>query len=131
MPRTARSPRHGPGERRLQSPPNPSSATENGKFPPLFDTNLGSAGITRVLTGVQIPRINAIMERKGQSCRRELLDRTLIFNQRHLFHALREFEQFYNGHRPHTTASERRTATPVTPTDHACRRDHSAACPRT
>ena len=36
-----------------------------------------------------------------QSCRRELLDRTLIWNQRHLLHALREFERFYNSHRPH------------------------------
>ena len=38
-----------------------------------------------------------------QTCRRELLDRTLIWNQRHLLHALREFEQFYNEHRPHRT----------------------------
>jgi len=29
------------------------------------------------------------------------LDRTLIWNQRHLLHALREFEQSYNAHRPH------------------------------
>jgi hypothetical protein len=36
-----------------------------------------------------------------QTCRRELLDRTLIWNQRHLLRALREFEQFYNGHQPH------------------------------
>ena len=36
-----------------------------------------------------------------QTCPRELLDRTLIWNQSHLLHALREFEQFYNGHRPH------------------------------
>ena len=35
------------------------------------------------------------------TCRRELLDRTLIWNQRHLLHALHEFEQYYNGHRPH------------------------------
>ncbi|MFE4250648.1 integrase core domain-containing protein [Streptomyces sp. NPDC056910] len=40
-------------------------------------------------------------KRRVQTCRRELLDRTLIWNQRHLLHALREFEQFYNGHRPH------------------------------
>ena len=33
--------------------------------------------------------------------RRELLDRTLIWNQHHLLHALREFEAFYNNHRPH------------------------------
>ena len=41
---------------------------------------------------------NALKERWVQTCRRELLDRTLIWN---LLHALREFEQFYNAHRPH------------------------------
>ena len=45
--------------------------------------------------------MNSIMERRVQTCRRELLDRTLIWNQSHLLHALREFEQFYNSHRPH------------------------------
>ncbi len=38
------------------------------------------------------------MERWVQTCRHELLDRTLIWNQRHLLHALREFEHFYNEH---------------------------------
>jgi putative transposase len=42
--------------------------------------------------------MNSIMERWIQSCRRELLDRTMIWNQRHLLHALREFERFYNSH---------------------------------
>ncbi|MEV0056349.1 integrase [Saccharopolyspora shandongensis] len=40
------------------------------------------------------------MERWVQTCRREPLDRTLIWNQRHLLHALRQFEQLYNEHRP-------------------------------
>ena len=44
--------------------------------------------------------MNSIMERWVQTCRRELLDRTLVWNQHHLLHALREFERFYNGHRP-------------------------------
>jgi hypothetical protein len=38
-----------------------------------------------------------------QTCRHELLDRTLIWNQAHLLHALGEFEAFYNQHRPHRT----------------------------
>ena len=41
------------------------------------------------------------MERWVLTCRCELLDRTLIWNQQHLLHALREFEHFYNGQRPH------------------------------
>ena len=73
----------------------------DGKFPSLFDTALKDAGIETVLSGVQMPRMNALMERWVQTCRRELLDRTLIWNQAHLLHALRELEQFYNGHRPH------------------------------
>ena len=73
----------------------------DGKFPALFDAVLKDAGIAVVLTGIQMPRMNAVMERWVLTCRRELLDRTLIWNQRHLLHALREFEQFYNCHRPH------------------------------
>ena len=43
---------------------------------------------------VQAPRMNSIMERWIGSCRRELLDRTLIWNQRHLVTVLREYEDF-------------------------------------
>ncbi|MEU4746575.1 integrase core domain-containing protein, partial [Actinosynnema sp. NPDC023658] len=73
----------------------------DGKYPALFDAVLADAGIQVVFAGVRIPRMNAIMERWIRSCRRELLDRTLIWNQRHLLHALRENEHFYNTHRPH------------------------------
>lgn len=73
----------------------------DGKFPEMFDAVLADAGNKVVLTGVRMPRMNAIMERWVQTCRRELLDRTLIWNQHHLLRAQREFEAFYNTHRPH------------------------------
>jgi putative transposase len=73
----------------------------DGKYPALFDAVLADAGITVVLSGIQIPRMNAVMERWVRTCRRELLDRTLIWSQRHLLYALREYEVFYNTHRPH------------------------------
>lgn len=73
----------------------------DGKYPTMFDTILADAGITVVHTGVRMPRMNAFMERWVRTCRRELLDRTLVLNQRHLLHALREYEAFYNEHRPH------------------------------
>lgn len=73
----------------------------DGKFPRPFDEVLKDAGIEVVLSEVRMPRMNSIMERWVQTCRRELLDRTLIWNQRHLLHTLREFETFYNEHRPH------------------------------
>jgi transposase InsO family protein len=72
----------------------------DGKYPALFDQILADAGIEVVRSGVRVPRMNAIMERWVRACRRELLDRTLVWNQRHLLHALREFEIFYNTHRP-------------------------------
>jgi putative transposase len=84
----------------------------DGKFSGLFDTVLTDAGIETVLSGVQMPRMNSIMERWVQTCRHELLDRTLIWNQLHLLHALREFEHFYNEHRPHRTL---RAAAPLRP----------------
>ena len=53
----------------------------DGKYPGLFDAVLADAGIKIVLTGVRMPRMNAIMERWVLTCRRELLDRTLIWNR--------------------------------------------------
>ncbi|GAA1022871.1 hypothetical protein Aple_086420 [Acrocarpospora pleiomorpha] len=63
------------------------------KFPSVIDEILADAGIQTVLTGVRMPRMNAIMERWVQSCRHELLDRCLLWNERHLRHALRQYEQ--------------------------------------
>jgi transposase InsO family protein len=56
--------------------------------------------------------MNSLTERWIQTCRRELLDRTLIWNQSHLLHALREFEAYYNQHRPHRTLKQ---AAPLRP----------------
>jgi putative transposase len=78
----------------------------DGKYPQMFDAILAGTGIEVVLTGIRVPRMNAIMERWVRTCRRELLDRTLIWNQRHLLYALREFEEHYNSHRPHRTLGQ-------------------------
>jgi transposase InsO family protein len=85
----------------------------DGKYPALFDPVLADAGITVVRSGVRVPRMNSLMERWVRTCRRELLDRTLILNQRHLLHALREFEIFYNGHRPHQGIANARPLAPL------------------
>ncbi|WP_214108289.1 hypothetical protein [Acrocarpospora catenulata] len=42
----------------------------DGKFPALMDEILADAGIQTMPTGVQMPRMNAIMERWVQSCQR-------------------------------------------------------------
>jgi transposase InsO family protein len=49
----------------------------DGKYPGLFDAILEDAGINVVPSGIQVPRMNAIIERWVRTCRRELLDRTL------------------------------------------------------
>jgi transposase InsO family protein len=84
----------------------------DSKFTPAFDAVLADAGLEIVRSGIQMPRMNSIMERWIQTCRRELLDGTLIWNQSHLLHALREFETFYNEHRPHRTLKQ---AAPLRP----------------
>ncbi len=85
----------------------------DAKYPALFDAVLADAGITVVRSGIRMPRMNAIMERWVRTCRRELLDRALIYNQRHLLHALREFEAYYNVHRPHQGIANARPLVPL------------------
>jgi putative transposase len=85
----------------------------DGKYPALFDAILADAGIKVVRSGIRMPRMNAIMERWVRTCRRELLDRTLICNQRHLLYALREFEVFFNEHRPHQGIANARPLAPL------------------
>jgi transposase len=73
----------------------------DASFTAAFDGVFQAAGVRVVRSAVQAPRMDSIMERWIGGCRRELLDRTLIWNPRHLMTALREYEDFYNTHRPH------------------------------
>jgi transposase InsO family protein len=82
----------------------------DASFTLAFDAVFRAAGVRVICSAVQAPRMNSIMERWIGSCRRELLDRTLIWNQRHLMIVLREYEDFYNTHRPHQTLRPRRCA---------------------
>jgi hypothetical protein len=99
---------HGPRGRRL--PGSVHDPHRDGTFPAMLEVILAEAGIGVVLSGIRMPRMNSIIERWRQTCRRESLDRTLIWNQRHLLHALHEFERFYNGHRPHRGIANARVA---------------------
>jgi transposase InsO family protein len=73
----------------------------DARYPVLIDEILRDAGITAVLTGVRMPRMNAIMERWVKTLRAELLDRTLIWSETHLRHALHQYERHYDTHRTH------------------------------
>jgi transposase InsO family protein len=73
----------------------------DAKFTAMFDEVFRAEGIRVLLTAPQAPRMNAIMERWVGSVRRELLDRILIMNARHLCKVLAEYESHFNEHRPH------------------------------
>ena len=78
----------------------------DSKFTGLFDEVFKAEGIRVVLTAPQAPRMNAIMERWVGSVRRELLDRILIINARHLRKVLAEYEAYFNTHRPHRALNQ-------------------------
>jgi putative transposase len=70
-------------------------------FTAAFDAVLADAGIRTMLCNVHTPRTNAIAERWTGGCRRELPDRTLVWNQAHLRRILHAYEIHHNQYRPH------------------------------
>ena len=82
------------------------------KFTAAFDAVFTAIGVRIVKTPVQAPRANSIMERWIGGCRRELLDRTLIWNLPHLRRILAACERHHNDHRPHMALS---SAAPLKP----------------
>lgn len=76
------------------------------KFTSMFDAVFASEGIQIIKTPIRSPQANAIMERWIGSLRRELLDRMLILNARHLRQALAEYENHFNTHRPHRSLGQ-------------------------
>jgi hypothetical protein len=81
-------------------------------FTAAFDAVLADAGIRTVLCNVRTPRMNAIAERWIGGCRRELLDRTLIWNQDYLRRILCQYETHHNRHQPHRSLN---SAAPLKP----------------
>ncbi len=65
--------------------------------------------------------MNAIAERWIGGCRRELLDRALIWNSAHLRRILRGYETHHNQHRPHRALHG---AAPLKPLPEPVKLDH-------
>ena len=72
----------------------------------MFDAVFASEGIRIIKTPLRAPRANAIMERWIGSLRRELFDRMLILNARHLRRVIAEYEDHFNTHRPHRSLAQ-------------------------
>ena len=78
-----------------------------GQFTASFDTVLAGSGITALRIPPRSPRANAFAERWVRTLRHELLDRTIIWNEKQLRALLREYIEHYNSHRPHRGINQR------------------------
>jgi transposase InsO family protein len=97
----------------------------DAKFTATFDEVFRTEGIRVLLTAPQAPRMNAIMEGWVGSVRRELLDRILIMNARHLRKILAEYEIHFNTHRPHRELNQASPLRPLPdPADVGADKDH-------
>ncbi|WP_433432770.1 integrase core domain-containing protein [Nonomuraea sp. CA-141351] len=76
-------------------------------FTSAFREVFKAEGLRMVTTLPRTPRMNAICERVIGTLRRELLDRILILDERHLALVLKEYLAHYNGHRPHQSRYQR------------------------
>jgi len=72
-----------------------------------FDQVFTADGLDVIHTPPGAPRANAIAERFVKTVRSELLDHTLIWNERQLRRLLIEYLEHYNGHRPHRSVDQR------------------------
>jgi len=85
------------------------------KFTSVFDAIFASESIRILRTPVRAPRANAIAERWIGTVRRELLDRILIINRRHLTAVLAEYVAHFNEHRPHRALQQAAPLRPLPP----------------
>ncbi|PPK63800.1 integrase-like protein [Actinokineospora auranticolor] len=72
-----------------------------GQFTAAFDTVLADPGIEVLKIPPRCPRANGHAERFVGTIRRELTDRLLIVNERHLRSVLNRYARHYNHRRPH------------------------------
>jgi len=78
-----------------------------GQFTRSFDDVLAGSGITAIRTPPRSPQANAYAERWVRTLRHELLDRTIIWNEKQLRALLVEYIDHYNHHRPHRGINQR------------------------
>ena len=77
------------------------------QFTRSFDDVLAGSGITAIRIPPRTPQANAFAERWVRTLRHELLDRTIIWNERQLHALLVEYVDHYNNHRPHRGIGQR------------------------
>ncbi|MDQ1305652.1 MAG: putative transposase [Actinomycetota bacterium] len=98
------------------------------KFVAGFDEVFTSLGLRILHSPPRAPLVNSFAERWVGTARRECTDRLLIYNRRHLTHALTEYVRHYNVHRPHRSLGQAAPlrglpSVPADPTAAVIRRD--------
>lgn len=78
-----------------------------GQYSASFDTIFESVGVTAITTPPRAPMANAFAERWVRTLRHELLDRTIIWNERQLATLVVEYIDHYNNNRPHRSLHQR------------------------
>ena len=86
-----------------------------GQFTGTFDEIFLSEGITIAKTPPRTPVANCFIERRFGTLRRELLDRTIIWNETQLRRLVTDYLLHYNDHRPHRSLGQRPPEPPATP----------------
>jgi transposase InsO family protein len=73
----------------------------DGKFGKEFNRRVESMGIEQVLIASRSPWQNPYVERVIGSIRRDCLDHTIIFNEKHLRRVLKQYFRYYHESRTH------------------------------
>ncbi|MCB0990099.1 MAG: integrase core domain-containing protein [Acidimicrobiales bacterium] len=82
------------------------------QFVDAFDEAFRTEGFKILKTPVRVPVANTFAERWIGSIRRELLDRTIVWNRQQLERLVRAYIAHFNQHRPHQSLNQR-PPTPV------------------
>jgi transposase InsO family protein len=67
----------------------------------VFDARVGNLGLRQLRIAPRSPRQNGYVERLVSTLRRELLDRVIILDERHVLRLVRQYAAYYNADRPH------------------------------
>ncbi len=77
-----------------------------GQYAGSFDAVFEAEGMSAIRTPPRAPKANAYAERWVRTLRHELLDRTIVWNQRQLRTLLVDYIDHYNQHRPHRALNQ-------------------------
>ena len=84
-------------------------------FTKKFNETLRAANVRSLKLPKRTPNLNSVAESYVAGVRREVLDRMIIFGERHLRHVLAQAAEYHNKERPHQGMGNRRLTDPTEP----------------